>query len=71
MIDSIWMDKELDQFHADHEGSKDMKLLVDFDQASISFEGTGVIDFGKPKMKKKLTASKFIPPKKGSKGSLF
>lgn len=73
MIDLAWMDSELDQFHSDHRGHKNMKLLIDFDSTNVSIndDSVPVISFGAPKMKKKLTASKFIPTKPGSKGSLF
>lgn len=68
MIDLAWMENELDQFHEDHSGRKNMKLLIDFDNPiSIEgFEGTNMsFEVGKPKMKKKLTANPFIPIKKG------
>lgn len=72
MIDVAWMENELDQFYSDYNGRKNMKLLIDFEDSKVSIDEGIVprIDFGKPKMKKKLIASKFIPLKKG-RGTLF
>jgi len=68
MIDFEWMEKELDQFHEDNERPKDMRLLIDFDNIDLGYSAPS-FEPGKPKMKKKLTANKWIPNKKGS--SLF
>jgi len=69
MIDFSFMDQELDQFHEDHEGYKNLKLLIDFQQSGISYSGP-VFNPGEPKMKKKLKAHKWIKDSK-DKGSLF
>jgi hypothetical protein len=69
MIDFSWMDQELDQFHDDHEGRRNLKMLIDFQQSKISYTGP-VFNPGTPKMKKKLTAHKWIKQGK-DKGSLF
>jgi hypothetical protein len=69
MISFDWMEKELDQFHEDHDGRKNMKALIDFDQIDISFSEVG-LEFSTPKMKKKLTANPWTPLK-NNKGQLF
>jgi len=68
MIDFEWMEKELDQFHEDNERPKDMRLLIDFDNIDLGYSAP-TFELGKPKMKKKLTANKWVPNKKGN--SLF
>lgn len=63
-----WMEKELDQFHEDNERPRNMKLLIDFNSLDMNYSAPS-FELGKPKMKKKLTANKWIPNKRGN--SLF
>jgi len=71
MIDFVInMDDELDEFYNDRERDKNFKLLIDFDQSDIEYDSKALnIEEFKPKLKKKLKASKFIP--KSNKKSLF
>ena len=71
MIDFVInMDDELDEFYNDRERDKNFKLLIDFDQSDIEYDSKALnIEEFKPKLKKKMKASKFIP--KSNKKSLF
>ena len=71
MIDfAINMDNELDEFYNDRENDKNFKLLIDFEQSDIEYSSKPLkMQEFKPKLKKKLKASKFIP--KSNKKSLF
>ena len=68
-IDELMIDDELDDFYRDRDRFKGHKLLIDFEQIELKFTPK---DFsaGKPKMKKKQTAAKYIKPSR-DKGSLF
>ena len=72
MIDFlIAMDQELDDFYNEKDKHNNYKLLVDFDQSNIEYSTKGMkMEDYKPKLKKKLNASKFIP-KSNNKKSLF
>ena len=72
MIDfAITMDQELDDFYNERERHNNFKLFIDFDQPDIEYTSKEFkVEEHKPKLKKKLKASKFIP-KSNSKKSLF
>lgn len=69
MRDLSWMDQELDQFHEDHEGRRNLKMLIEFQQSGLTYS-SAVFNPGTPKMKKKLKAHKWVKDNK-DKGSLF
>lgn len=68
-IDELMIEEELDDFYRDRDRFKGYKLLIDFEQIKLKFT---LNDFtvGKPKMKKKQMAAKYIKPRR-DKGSLF
>ena len=72
MIDfAVEMEQELDDFYNERKKHKNYKLLIDFEQSDIEYQTKGMeMHDYKPKMKKKLRASKFIP-KSNNKKSLF
>lgn len=72
MIDFVVeMEQELDDFYNEREKHNNYKLLIDFEQSDIEYQTKGMeMQDYKPKMKKKLRASKFIP-KSNNKKSLF
>lgn len=72
MIDfAVEMEQELDDFYNEREKHNNYKLLIDFEQSDIEYQTKGMeMQDYKPKMKKKLRASKFIP-KSNNKKSLF
>lgn len=71
MIDFVVnMEQELDDFYNERERHKNFKLLIDFKQPDIEYNTKDIkMEDYKPKLKKKLIASKFIP--KSNKKSLF
>jgi uncharacterized membrane protein YjjP (DUF1212 family) len=71
MIDfTIQMEQELDDFYNERERHNNLKMLIDFEQSSIEYTSKKMnIEDSKPKLKKRLKASKFIP--KSNKKSLF
>lgn len=72
MIDfTVEMEQELDDFYNERARHNNLKMLIDFEQSEIEYESKKMnIEESKPKMKKRLKASKFIP-KSNSKKSLF
>jgi len=68
-IDELMIDNELDDFYRDRDRFKGYKLLIDFEQIELKFTPHD-FNVGKPKMKKKQKAAKYIKPS-GGKGSLF
>lgn len=72
MIDFIVeMEQDLDDFYNEREKHNNHKLLIDFEQSDVEYQSKGIkMKDYKPKMKKKLRASKFIP-KSNNKKSLF
>lgn len=66
---NLMMDDELDEFYEEESKHKSLKMLIEFEDLLTEYNSKD-ISFGKPKMKKKLTASKFIP-KRGNNKSLF
>lgn len=71
MIDfTIQMEQELDDFYNERERHNNLKMLIDFEQSNIEYTSKKMnIEDSKPKLKKRLKASKFIP--KSNKKSLF
>lgn len=63
------VDSDLDDFYKDRDRFKGFRMLVDF-SASQYDHSAPEIEVGKPKLKKKLKASKFIKPNNKGK-SLF
>lgn len=63
------VDHELDQFHDDHGNQRNLKLMVDFDATDFKLPALK-FEIGQPKMKKKLTAHKWVKKSKDSR-SLF
>lgn len=72
MIDFIIkMEQELDDFYDERSRHNNLKMLIDFEQSSIEYDSKKInIEDSKPKLKKRLKASKFIP-KSNDKKSLF
>tara|TARA_R110000772_G_scaffold105909_2_gene207748 strand:+ start:6236 stop:6448 length:213 start_codon:yes stop_codon:yes gene_type:complete len=70
MIDfNLLMEDELDDFYNEQSKHNNLRMLIEFEDMLTDYDTKGM-DLGKPKMRKKLTASKFIP-KKGNNKSLF
>lgn len=70
MIDfELMMQEEFDDFYEESKKHKNLKMFIEFEGLDTEYNSKG-IEFGKPKMKKKLTASKWIP-KSNNKSSLF
>jgi len=68
---NIKMEEDLDDFYAERKRHNNFKLLIDFEQSSVEYTPKDMkMEEVKPKMKKKLIASKFIP-KSNNKKSLF
>ena len=72
MIDfTIQMEQDLDDFYNERKRHNNLKMIIDFEQSSIEYESKQInIEDSKPKLKKRLKASKFIP-KSNDKKSLF
>jgi len=70
MIDfELKMQEEFDDFYEESKKHNNLKMFLEFDGLFIEYTGKSM-EFKTPKMKKKLTANKWIP-KSNNKSTLF
>ena len=70
MIDfELMMQEEFDEFYEERKKHKNLKMFIEFEGLDTEY-GSKEIKFDKPKFKKRLKASTWIP-KSNTKNSLF
>ena len=70
MIDlELMIQEEFDEFYEESKKHKNLKMFIEFEGLDTEYTAKN-IKFQQPKMKKKLTANKWIP-KSNTKSGLF
>jgi hypothetical protein len=70
MIDfELMIEEEFDEFYEESKRHKNLKMLIEFEGLDTQYNSKE-FKLDKPKMKKKLTANKWIP-KSNNKSQLF
>lgn len=71
MIDlEVMIQEEFDEFYEESKNHKNLRMLIEFDSLDTEYSTKKDMKFNKPKMKKKLTANKWVP-KSNTKSGLF